>query len=75
MLNRVIQIDAEIIPRLEQWREIGNNFYDRRDAGKLHPALFRKRLPDACHRAWVTLCARTKVERIDRSIGHFMLKT
>ena len=75
MLNRVIQIDAEIIPRLEQWREIGNNFYDRRDAGKLHPALFRKRLPDSCHRARVTLCARTKVERIDRSIGHFMLKT
>jgi len=27
MLDRVIQIDAEIIPRLEQRREIGSDFY------------------------------------------------
>ena len=79
MLNRVIDIDAEIIPRSEQRREIGSDFYHGGmtvgRAGKLHPALFHKGLLDACHRAGVTLCAHTKVERMDGSIGQFILKT
>ncbi len=66
MLNRVIQIDAEIIPRSEQRREIGSDFYHGGmtvgRAGKLHPALFHKGLLDTCHRAGVTLCAHTKVD-------------
>ena len=65
MLNRVIQIDAEISPRLEQRSEIGSNSYHRGiTAGareKLNPALFRKGLLDVCRRAQVTLCDHTKV--------------
>jgi glycine/D-amino acid oxidase-like deaminating enzyme len=37
--------------------------------------LFHKGLLDACHRAGVTLCAHTKVNAIDGSIGRFTLKT
>ncbi len=78
-LNRVIQIGARLVPRNEQRSEIGSDFYHGgmviERAGKLHPSLFHKGLLDACHRAGVSLCAHNKVERIDGTLGRFVLKT
>jgi len=78
-LNRVIQVGARILSRDEQRSEIGSDFYHGgmviERAGKLHPSLFHKGLLDACHRVGVTLCAHTKVERIDGALGNFILKT
>ena len=78
-LNRLLQMDATAIPREAQRSEIGSDFYHGglviNRAGKLHPALFHKGLLDACHRAGVTLCAHTKVNAIDGSVGRFTLKT
>jgi len=78
-LNRVIEIDARLLSRSEQRSEIGSDFYHGgiviERAGKLHPSLFHKGLLDACHRIGVTLCAHTKVERIDGALGCFTVKT
>lgn len=78
-LNRVIQVGARLLSRDEQRSEIGSDFYHGgmviERAGKLHPSLFHKGLLDACHKAGVTLCAHTKVERIDGTLGNFTLKT
>ncbi len=78
-LNRVIRIGARLVPRSEQRSEIGSDFYHGgmviERAGKLHPSLFHKGLLDACHRAGVSLCAHTKVEQIDGTLGRFALKT
>ncbi|MED6308334.1 MAG: FAD-binding oxidoreductase [Pseudomonadota bacterium] len=78
-LNQAIQVDAKIVPKSEQRREIGSDFYHGgmtiERAGKLHPALYHKGLLDACHRAGVKLTAHCKVERIDGSVGKFRLQT
>ena len=63
-LNQAIQVDAKIVPKSEQRREIGSDFYHGgmtiERAGKLHPALYHKELLD-CHRAGVKLTAHCKV--------------
>ena len=63
-LNQAIQVDAKIVPKSEQRREIGFDFYHGgmtiERAGKLHPALYHKGLLDACHRAGVKLTAHCK---------------
>lgn len=78
-LNDLIQIDAKIVQRKDQRSEIGSDFYHGgmtvEQAGKLHPALFHKGILEACHRAGVTLCAHTKVERIGGTMGAFKLRT
>lgn len=78
-LNRAIDIGAEIVPRSEQRREIGSDFYHGgmtvKRAGKLHPALYHKGLLDACHRAGVTLTAHAKVEKISGEKGGFRVMT
>ena len=78
-LNRVLQIGARLLAKDEQRSEIGSDYYHGgiviEHASKLHPSLFHKGLLDACHRAGVTLCAHTKVEKIDGALGNFTLKT
>jgi len=78
-LNRVLGIGARLLAKDEQRSEIGSDYYHGgiviEHAAKLHPSLFQKGLLDACHRAGVTLCAHTKVEKIDGVLGNFTLKT
>ena len=78
-LNRVLEIGARLLAKDEQRSEIGSDYYHGgiviEHAAKLHPSLFHKGLLDACHRAGVTLCAHTKVEKIDGVLGSFTLKT
>ncbi len=78
-LNQAIGIGAEIVPRSEQRREIGSDFYHGgmtvERAGKLHPALYHKGLLEACHRAGVSLTAHAKVEKISGEKGAFRLTT
>ena len=79
LLNRLIGLEARVVSKEEQRSEIGSDFYHGglviERAGKLHPALYHKGLLDACHRAGVTLCAHTKVSRIDGAPGAFTVKT
>lgn len=78
-LNEMLQMDATAIPFEEQRSEIGSDFYHGglaiNRAGKIHPSLFHKGLLDACHREGVTLCAHTKVNAIEGSVGSFTVKT
>jgi glycine/D-amino acid oxidase-like deaminating enzyme len=78
-LNRVLQIGARLLAKDEQRSEIGSDYYHGgiviEHAAKLHPSLFHKGLLDACHRIGVTLCAHTKVEKIDGALGNFSIKT
>ena len=78
-LNRTIQVGAKIIPKVDQRREIGSDFYyggmTIERAGKLHPALLHKGMLNACHRAGVTLCAHCRVEQIGGSVGKFQIQT
>ena len=78
-LNEVIKVGARLIPRDEQHKEIGSSFYHGgmviEKAAKLHPSLFHRGLLNACHKAGVKLCSRTKVQRIERSRGKFKIIT
>ena len=44
-------------------------------AAKLHPSLFHRGLLNACYKAGVKLCSRTKVTKIKRSRGKFEIIT
>ena len=61
-LNEVIKVGARLI-RDEQHKEIGSDFIVRmviEKAAKLHPSLFHRGLLNACHKAGVKLCSRTR---------------
>ena len=79
MLNRLLQVGARVVSKDQQREEIGSDFYHGglviERSGKLHPALFRKGLLDACAAAGVTLCAHTKVTGITGSPGAFVVNT
>jgi len=70
---------AEMIPRPRQHEVIGSDYYHGGMAvslaGGIHPALYHRGLLDACRRAGATLCADTKVTRIGKAGGGFMLET
>ncbi len=78
-LNRVTNAGAVVLPPERQREEIASDFYHGGimipQSAKLHPALYHKGLLDACHRAGVTLCARTKVTAIDGAAGNFTVRT
>ena len=78
-LNEVINVGARLVPHAEQHKEIGSSFYYGgmviEKAAKLHPSLFHKGLLNACYKAGVKLCSRTKVERIACSRGKFKIIT
>ena len=78
-LNEVIKVGARLIPQDEQYKEIGSSFYYGgmviEKAAKLHPSLFHRGLLNACYKAGVKLCSRTKVTRIKRSRGKFEIIT
>ena len=69
-LNEVVQVGARLIPQDEQHKEIGSSFYCGgmviEKAAKLHPSLFHRGLLNACYKAGVKLCSRTKVTKIKR---------
>ncbi len=78
-LNQVIKIGARLIPRSEQYKEIGSDFYYGgmviEKAAKLHPSLFHRGLLNACQQAGVKLCSHTRVEKITGSRGKFEIVT
>ena len=75
----MIKVGTRLIPQDEQHKETGSSFYhggmviDK--AAKLHPSLFHRGLLNACCKAGVKLCSRTKVHRIERSRGKFRIIT
>jgi glycine/D-amino acid oxidase-like deaminating enzyme len=79
MLNRIVGVDAVMVPRDQQRAEIASDFYHGgmaiNQAGKLHPALYHKGLLQICNDVGVTLCAHTKVTAIEGSAGKFRIKT
>jgi len=78
-INRDADGEAYMLTKARQHEEIASDFYYGgmvvRRSGKLHPALYCKGLLDACRRRGVTLCARTRVTRIARHSGGFLLRT
>jgi glycine/D-amino acid oxidase-like deaminating enzyme len=79
MLNRLIDVDAVVVPREQQRSEIASDFYHGgmviNRAAKLHPALYHKGLLAVCNSAGVRLCAHTKVTAIEGAAGQFRIKT
>jgi glycine/D-amino acid oxidase-like deaminating enzyme len=77
VLNRHTDAGASMVSRERQRDEIASDFYFGgmavRGSGKLHPALYYKGLLDACRRHNVGLCAKTRVRRITRTPGGFIL--
>jgi glycine/D-amino acid oxidase-like deaminating enzyme len=78
-LNRDADGDAYMLTRARQHEEIASDFYYGgmvvRRSGKLHPVLYCKGLLDACRSHGVILCARTRVTRIARRPGGFLVRT
>jgi len=78
-LNRDAGGEAYMLAKARQHEEIASDFYYGgmvvRRSGKLHPALYCKGLLDACRRRGVALCARTRVTRITRQPGGFLVRT
>ncbi len=79
MLNRVLDVGAEVVTRKDQRSEIGSDFYHGgiaiKRAAKLHPALYHKGLLETCHAAGVRLTAHCEVTGIEGRAGAFVVKT
>lgn len=79
LLRRHIGIEAEMVPRSEQHREIGSDLYHggqlRPDMGGLHPALLHKGLLDRALEAGATVAARTPVLGMAGQPGGFTVTT
>ncbi len=79
VLRRHIGFEADMLPRAEQHREVGTDFYyggqiRHRDAN-LHPALFHKSLLDRAREAGVRIAAHTPVTGIRREGDGFEVAT
>jgi len=78
-LNEYFDLGAEMVPRSEQHRELGTDFYHggqvRPDTAGLHPGLFHKGLLERALAAGVQVIAETAVTGIQRDGGEFQLTT
>ena len=79
LLGRHVGIKGTMVPRAEQHREIGSDFYHGgmllAATGALHPGLYHQGLLDRATAAGAEVNARTPVTRIDRQVGGFALST
>jgi glycine/D-amino acid oxidase-like deaminating enzyme len=78
-LNKQFDLGAEMVPRSEQHRELGTDFYHggqtRPDIAGLHPGLLHRGLLERVKAAGVTVIAQTPVAGIRRDGGGFQLAT
>jgi glycine/D-amino acid oxidase-like deaminating enzyme len=79
LLRRHGDIESEVVPRAEQHREIGSDFYHggvlRPDIGGLHPGRFHQGLLARAREAGVTVLAWTPVTGIERESEEFTVAT
>ena len=79
LLRRHGGIDVQVVPRAEQHREIGSDFYHggllRPDIGGLHPGRFHQGLLARAQEAGVTILAWTPVTGIERDAEGFTVAT
>ena len=78
-LNKYFDINAEMVPKSEQHREIGSDLYHggmvRPDLAGLHPAKFHAGLVEAAIKAGVTIHGETAVTGIRRDGDGFEIAT
>ncbi len=78
-LNKQFNLGAEMVPRSEQRRELGTDFYfggqARPDIAGLHPGLLHRGLLERVIAAGVTIIAETSVTGIKRDGKEFQLVT
>jgi glycine/D-amino acid oxidase-like deaminating enzyme len=78
-LNKQFNLGAEMIPRSEQQRELGTDFYHggqtRPDIAGVHPALLHRGLLERAKTAGVVIIAETAVTQIMRDGKDFELAT
>jgi len=78
-LNKYFDINAEMVPKSEQHREIGSDLYHggmvRPDLAGLHPAKFHAGLVEAAIKAGVTIHGETAVTGIRRDGDGFEIVT
>ena len=78
-LNNHLGLDAEMVPREEQHREIGSDHYYggqvQPDVGGLHPALFHKGLLESAERAGALIAGNARVSVIEAESDRFNLDT
>ncbi|KZD12147.1 NAD(P)/FAD-dependent oxidoreductase [Oceanibaculum pacificum] len=78
-LNRIAESEAYMVPRERQHEEIASDFYYGgmvvQRAGGVHPALLHKGLLEAAYRAGATLCAGTRVGKVEGAPGAFRVQT
>jgi len=78
-LSKIIPINVEMVPRTEQRREVGSDFYSGglllHDHGGLHPAKYHRGVLDAAQRAGAVVSAPTPVERVTRSGSGYRVDT
>ena len=79
MFNTLCHAGAALVPREEQRRFIGSDYYfggmSVQRSGHLHPALYYRGLMQAAHRAGAKLCAQTNVTAIQRTTGGWHIAT
>ncbi len=79
LINETGTHRAELVPRERQHEVIATDYYHGgmsvSPAGAIHPALYLRGLYEACRRAGVTLCARTRASRIVRDGERFEVAT
>ena len=78
-LNKQFDLGVEMVPRSEQRRELGTDFYHggqtRPDIAGLHPGLLHRGLLERVKAVGVTVIAQTPVTGIRRDGGEFELST
>ena len=78
-LNKHLDIEAQMIPKAEQYREIGSDLYHggmlRPDLAGLHPAKFHAGLLERSIEAGVTIHGETAVNGVRRDGGGFEVET
>ncbi|MSO91951.1 MAG: FAD-binding oxidoreductase [Rhodospirillales bacterium] len=79
LLRKHLGVEAEVVARAEQHREIGSDFYHggqvRPDIGGLHPGLFFRGLLDVARKAGATVFGGTRVAGLKRKSQGFTVAT
>ena len=79
LLRKHLSIPAHMVPKAEQFRELGSELYHggqvREDTGGLHPGHLHRGLLSRALEAGATVAARTPVADIRREAGHFSVLT
>lgn len=79
LINKHLNIDAQMVPKSEQHKEVGSDLYHggmlRPDIGGLHPAKFHAGLIEMAIKAGVTVHGETPVSGIHRNGDGYEIET